>query len=83
MSVAGTKTVTSVSASLFAGASAMVGRVFMRARNMDTCVSCTIAGRTIEPGEYITLSFDSTAQTPETVYAQSNGRALKVEVIEG
>lgn len=82
MSVSGIKTVTATSASLFAGGSAMAGRVFMRARNMDDCVACYIAGRTMEPGETIVLNFDSTAQTPETVYAQSLGRALLVEVTE-
>lgn len=77
------KTVTATSASLFAGASALSGRTFLRARNLDECVAAVVAGRRLEPGETIILNFSSTAQTPETVYASSLGRAISVEVIEG
>jgi|GEM_PF-5647367 len=77
------KTVTATSASLFAGTSALSGRVFLRARNLDECIAAVVAGRRLEPGEIIKLDFDSTAQTPETVYAASLGRQISMEVTEG
>ena len=76
----GTKTVTATAAALFAGTAELTGRTFLYARNLDDIMSCKINGRTLEAGEEIKLRF--TAAVPETILAQSKGRAVQVEVQE-
>ena len=76
----GTKTVTATAAALFAGATELTGRTFLYARNLDDIMSCKINGRTVEPGEEIKLRFSGVGT--QTILAQSNGRAVQVEVQE-
>ena len=78
--VTGTKTVTATAAALFAGATELTGRTFLYARNMDDVMSCGINGRTVGAGEEIKLRFSGVGT--QTVLAQSNGRAVQVEVQE-
>ena len=80
MTKTGIKTVTNTPAALFAGTEALAGRIFLYARNMDDIMSCIINGRTLEAGEEIKLRF--TAAVPETILAQSKGRAVLIEVQE-
>ena len=76
----GTKTVIATAAALFAGTEELTGRTFMAVRNMDDVVSMNVNGRTLEPGEEIKLRFSGVGT--QTILAQSNGRAVQVEVQE-
>lgn len=78
--VTATKTVTNTAAALFAGAAELSGRTFLVARNLDCVMSCKINGRTVEPGEEIKLRFSGVGT--QIVLAQSDGRAIQVEVQE-
>lgn len=76
----GTKTVTNTAAALFAGTAELAGRTFLAARNLDDVMGCKINGRTVEPGEEIKLRLSGVGT--QTILAQSNGRAILVEVQE-
>lgn len=87
MSVSGVKTVVSTAGELFAGSSVLEGRLILVVRNMhdsvaivvgSTLVGTKLHGYTIEPGEKEKLVFAE----PTTVYAQSLGCAVPVEVTE-
>lgn len=87
MSISGIKTVISTAGELFAGSSVLVGRLVMVVKNIDDSVAIVVGstltsgkvyGYTVEPGEKERLSFPTAA----TVYAQSSGRSVLVEVTE-
>lgn len=87
MSIAGRKTVVATASELFAGSSVLAGRLVMIVTNMDDSVAIVVGstltsgkvyGYTIEPGQRERLTFPA----PATVYAQSLGRAVFVEVVE-
>lgn len=87
MSISAIKTVVSTAASLYAGASELPGRQQMIVRNTSDCIAITVGstltsgkvyGYTIEPQEREIISI----YTPTTIYAQSKGAAVMVEVTE-
>ena len=80
MSTRGIKTVVNTPAAVFAGNSVLIGRTWLRVRNLDDVMNIVVGNQLLEPGEFVEISFVAT--TPETVMAYSNGRSVSVEVIE-
>ena len=87
MSVSGVKTVVSTAGELIAGSSVLEGRLILVVRNMhdsvaivvgSTLVGTKLYGYTVEPGEEKILTHGE----PTTIYAQSLGCAVPVEVTE-
>lgn len=86
--VTGVKTVTSVAAEIFAGASRKAGRSLLIIRNLDPAIRIRIGpsavtdttGFGVEPGAVLTLYIDPTADVP--IYAISEAGNVSVEVFE-
>ena len=74
------KTVTNTATSAYAGTSEMLGRTFVRIRNLNDSVAMTANGRQLEPGE--DTKFSLTGLGTETIMVQSKGRALLYEIQE-
>jgi hypothetical protein len=85
--VVGEKTITSIPAALFAGASPLVSRQLIRVRNLSLGQQILVgpstvanAGFPIEPGGEVLLKFNK--EVPVALYGISSGAAAKVRVME-
>ena len=85
--VVGEKTITSIPAALFAGASPLASRWFMRVRNLSLEQQILVGPSTvantgfpIEPGGEVLLKFNK--EVPVALYGISSGAAAKVRVME-
>lgn len=78
--VSATKTATNTATSAFAGTAEMVGRTFVRIRNLDDSVAMTANGRRLEPVEDTKFGLAGTGT--ETIMVQSLGRAVLYEIQE-
>jgi len=85
--VVGEKTITSTAAALFAGASPLASRQFMRVHNLSLEQQILVGPSTvantgfpIEPGGEVLLKFNK--EVPVALYGISSGAAAKVRVME-